>query len=74
MCGWSMTANEALILWNSRWRLENNVVSCRTCQAKQLEKDRGVAFAHFPGCGYAGQNREPWEDLDDICSRLSASP
>lgn len=61
-----MTANEDLIDWNSRWRISNSVVSCRTCQAQQQETNRSVAFVHSPGCGFAGQLRNPWDDLHAI--------
>lgn len=69
--GWQpdnvMTANEDLITWNIRWRLAGGVVSCKTCHSQQPETQRGKAFEHLPGCGYAGQHCTPWDDLDVIC-------
>lgn len=62
-----MTANEDLITWNTRWRIEGGVVSCKTGQSQQPETDRGTAFEHPPGCGYAGQRSTPLDDLDVIC-------
>jgi hypothetical protein len=65
-----MTASEDLTDWNSLWQITNGVVSCRTCQAQQKEIDRSEAFVHSSACGYAGQRRNPWDDLDAICKKL----
>ena len=64
-----MTATEDLIDWNSRWRISNGVVSCRTCQAQQREIDRSASFAHSLDCCQAGQRFTPWDDLDEICKK-----
>lgn len=65
-----MTANEDLIDWNFRWHITNGVVSCQTCQAQQKEIDRSAVFVHSSGCGYAGQLRNQWDDLNAICKKL----
>lgn len=61
-----MSANDDLIAWNTRWRLQNGVVSCKTCDASQEESDKESLFDHRAGCGYAGQGSRPWDDLDCI--------
>jgi hypothetical protein len=65
-----MTASEDLIDWNGRWKITNGVVSCRSCQAQQKEIDRSEAFVHSSACGYSGQRRNPWDDLDSICKKF----
>jgi hypothetical protein len=65
-----MTASEDLIDWNDRWKITNGIVSCRSCQAQQKEIDRSEAFVHSPACGYSGQQRNPWDDLDAIRKKL----
>jgi hypothetical protein len=66
-----MSANEDLIDWNGHWHITNGVMSCRACQAQQKETDRRVAFVHSSACGYSVQRRNPWDDLDAICKKLS---
>ena len=61
-----MFAKYDLITWSTRWRLQNNLVACKTCGASQREADKGLAFEHQPGCGYAGQGSSPWEDLETV--------
>lgn len=65
-----MTASEDLMDWNSRWRIANGVVWCRTCHARQPEVERPAAFAHSPGCGRAQQRCDPWDELDGICKKF----
>jgi hypothetical protein len=67
-----MSANEDLIAWNTRWRLSNGIVSCKTCGAEQSENDREVMFEHQAGCGYAGQGARPWDDLYRITTEFKA--
>ena len=54
-----MSANDELITWNTRWRLHNGVVSCKSCRASQEESDKDALFDHQAGCGYAGQGSRP---------------
>ena len=61
-----MSANDDLILWNSRWKLSKSTVYCRTCGAVQSESDKSTVFEHQAGCGNAGQGTRPWDDLDAI--------
>lgn len=63
-------ANEDLITWNTRWRLSQGGVLCRTCGVFQPESEKEVAFEHLPGSGHAGQSRNPWGELDTICERF----
>ena len=49
-----------LIKWNSRWRLNRRVVSCRVCLAGQEEADRGAVFLHSKGCSCEYEKSDPW--------------
>ncbi|WP_157900786.1 hypothetical protein [Pseudomonas floridensis] len=60
-----------LIKWNSRWRLNRHVVSCRVCLSMQEESDRGLAFSHQAGCWCAHENSNPWEELDKACGKTA---
>ncbi len=60
-----------LIKWNSRWRLNSHVVSCRVCLSRQDEADRGVAFSHLAGCWCGHENVDPWAELDKACRRTA---
>lgn len=58
-----MSATDDLITWNSRWRLKDSTVYCKTCGASQKEADKAAIFEHLAGCGHAGQGSRPWDDL-----------
>jgi hypothetical protein len=58
-----------LIEWNKKWRITDDSVICRACNAVQRYEDRSGLFAHAPECFYAGQNSRPWESLDRILNK-----
>ncbi len=60
-----------LIKWNSRWRLNSRVVSCRVCLAGQEEADRGAVFLHSKGCSCEYEKSDPWADLDKACGQAA---
>jgi hypothetical protein len=61
-----MNAQERLLRWHFSWRIKNNVVSCRSCHASQIEADMSRPFEHLTGCLYSAERFNPWHELDRI--------
>jgi len=62
----SVTVNDDLITWNSRWRLSGGFVTCKTCDMRQPEREKPLPFPHSPTCIYATETEAPWAQLDDM--------
>jgi len=67
-----MTPMETLTKWHESWRIKGGVISCKSCQAEQLECDRANAFAHAPNCVKTTLGINPWQELDDVQKAFSS--
>lgn len=62
-----MTADKALIRWNTHWTLMAGAVVCGGCQRKQTLGESDQPFDHGPGCSNLGDaGTSPWANLHDI--------
>lgn len=66
-----MTVSEDLLAWNSRWRIQQRVITCKACDAQQDESDKHLVFVHFTECRNGWQAHKPWLELDALSHRFS---
>jgi hypothetical protein len=59
--------------WNRRWRLLDDSVRCRNCQAEQPAHMRAEPFEHLPSCAFRIDGGLPWVQLDLALQATGAS-
>lgn len=62
-----VTADFAFGLWNDRWLMSDEAVSCSYCLATQLPSKADIPMRHYDGCEISSE-RYPLRDLAAILS------
>lgn len=83
-CAWvvdeRVNADFALGLWNDRWVMSDEAVSCSYCLATQLPSDAHTPLAHYDGCQLAASSthcaiwRRSWGPHKRVCMSVVFSP
>lgn len=66
-----VTADFALGLWNDRWLMNDETVSCSYCLATQLPSNARAPLIHYDGCEISDDNY-PLRDLAAILGNALA--
>ena len=66
-----MAIIDDLVGWNAKWTLRKDLVSCKYCNAAQVDQAREQPFVHFSHCQFlACAIENPWLDLSEILKRI----
>lgn len=59
-----MAISSEVIAWNLLWTLDDVNVTCRKCDARQMESEKEHPFPHSNACLHVSDEQFPWMEFD----------